>query len=273
MKKCSDGLLRIFAWTWAFFTLFPLFVALLSSFKDNNGIYGNMLSLPKEWLFSNYKDAIFSANMLGAIGNSLFLATFTTLLVLILGLLASFAFARIQVWFLKLLFPVFLLGVMIPIHTTIIPISKIAAKLGGYDKYWMLILIYTAFQLPQAIFLITGYLKGISTEIDDAALIDGCNLFQFLFWVIVPISKPILATVSIISFVFAYSELIFSVLLLSTPEKYPVSRSLMYFKGDFSVRMGPIFASIILAILPLSIIYLVFHEKVQAGMLKGSVKG
>lgn len=273
MKKFSDGLLRIFAWFWAFFTLFPLFVTLLSSFKDNNGIYGSMLSLPKEWLFSNYKDAIFSANMLRAIGNSLFLAFSTTLFVVILGLFASFAFARIQVWFLKPLFPVFLLGVMIPIHTTIIPISKIAAKLGGYDKYWMLILIYTAFQLPQAVFLITGYMKGISTEIDDAALIDGCNLFQFLVWIIMPISKPILATVSIISFVFAYSELIFSIILLSTPEKYPVSRSLMYFKGDFSVRMGPIFASIIVAVLPLTFVYLMFHEKVQSGMLNGSLKG
>lgn len=273
MKKMTDFLLRFFAWTWAFFTLFPLFVTLLSSFKDNNGIYGSMLALPKTWLFSNYKDAIFSANMLKAVENSLFLAVFTTLLVLLLGLLASFSFARMQIWFLKPLFLVFLLGVMIPIHTTIIPISKIAARLGGYDKYWMLILIYTAFQLPQAIFLMTGYIKGISTEIDDAALIDGCNLFQFLFRVIMPISKPILATVSIISFVFAYSELIFSVVLLSTPEKYPVSRSLMYFKGDFSVRMGPIFASIILAVFPLAAIYLIFHEKVQAGMLNGSVKG
>lgn len=273
MKKFSDGLLRLFAWFWAFFTLFPLLVTILSSFKDNNGIYGSMLSLPKEWLFSNYKDAIFSANMLRAIGNSLFLALSTTLLVLFLGLLASFSFARMKAWFLKPLFFIFLLGVMIPIHTTIIPISKIAAKLGGYDKYWMLILIYAAFQLPQAIFLMTGYIKGISTEIDDAAVIDGCNLLQFLLRVIMPISKPILATVSILSFVFAYSELIFSVILLSTPEKYPVSRSLMYFKGDFSVRMGPIFASIILAVLPLTVIYLIFHEKVQAGMLTGSVKG
>lgn len=273
MKKISNGMFQGFAWIWAFFTLFPLLITVLSSFKENNGIYGNMLALPKEWLISNYKDAIFSANMVRAIGNSLFLAVSTTLLVLFLGLLSSYAFARMSYGFLKPLFLLFMLGVMIPIHTTIIPISRIAARLSGYDRYWMLIFVYTAFQLPQAIFLITGYIRGINKEIDDAALIDGCSVLSFLFRIIMPIAKPILATVAIISFVYAYSELIFSVILLSSPEKYPVSRSLMYFKGDFSVRMGPIFASIVLAVLPLSVIYLIFHEKVQAGMLNGAVKG
>lgn len=271
--KISDVIFRIFAWFWAIVTLYPLLVTVLCSFKDNNGIYGNMFAFPEKWEFANYKDALLSANMLRAIGNSLLLAISTTLLVVIVGMLASYIFARMKYKFLTPCFMLFMLGVMIPIHTTVIPISRIAANLGGYDKYWILVLVYTTFQLPQAIFLMTGYIRGISRELDEAAVIDGCSMTQILFKIILPISKPIIATVSIISFVYAYSELIFSVILLSTPDKYPVSRSLMYFKGDFSVRMGPIFASIVLAVLPLTIIYLMFHEKVQAGMLSGSVKG
>ena len=119
----------------------------------------------------------------------------------------------------------------------------------------------------------TGYIKGVSSEIDEAATIDGCGMLGVLFRMILPLSKPIIATVSIISFVYAYSELVFSVILLSSPNKYPVSRSLMYFKGDYSARMGPIFASIILSVLPLIIIYLLFHERVQEGMMAGAVKG
>ena len=232
-----------------------------------------MFALPEKWEFANYKDALLSANMLRAIGNSLLLAISTTLLVVIVGMLASYIFARMKYKFLTPCFMLFMLGVMIPIHTTVIPISRIAANLGGYDKSWMLVLVYTTFQLTKALFLMTGYIRGISRELDEAAVIDGCSMTQILFKIILPISKPIIATVSIISFVYAYSELIFSVILLSTPDKYPVSRSLMYFKGDFSVRMGPIFASIVLAVLPLTIIYLMFHEKVQAGMVSGSVKG
>ena len=273
MKKLSNNLIQIFAWLWAAITLYPLIVTIFCSFKENNDIYGNMFALPKEWHFSNYVDALFSANMLRAIANSLFLAVCTTILVVVVGLLASYIFARMKYKFLTPVFMLFMLGVMIPIHTTIIPISKIAADIGGYDKFWMLILTYTTFQLPQAIFLMTGYIRGISRELDEAAVIDGCNLWQIIFKIILPISKPIIATVSILSFVFSYSELVFSVILLSSPEKYPVSRSLMYFKGDFSVRMGPVFASIILAVLPLTVIYLMFHEKVQEGMLAGSIKG
>lgn len=273
MKKGSDVVFRVFAWLWAFVTLYPLVVTVLCSFKDNNGIYGSMFSIPTIWQVQNYKDALLAANMLRAIGNSLLLAVSTTILVVIVGMLASYVFARMKYKFLTPCFMLFMLGVMIPIHTTVIPISRIAANLGGYDKYWMLVLVYTTFQLPQAIFLMTGYIRGISRELDEAAVIDGCNMVQILFKVILPISTPIIATVSIISFVYAYSELIFSVILLATPAKYPVSRSLMYFKGDFSIRMGPIFASIVLAVLPLTVIYLTFHEKVQAGMLSGSVKG
>lgn len=271
--KASTVIIHIFAWFWAFVTLYPLFITVMSSLKDNNEIFGNMFAFPESLLIQNYIDALFGANMLRAISNSLYLAIGTTICVIIVGMLASYILARQKYIFIKPVYMLFLLGVMIPIHTTIIPISKIASSLNGYDKFWMLVLVYTTFQLPQAIFLMTGFIQGISRELDDAATIDGCGMLRTLFYIILPISKPIIATVSIITFVYAYSELIFSVILISTPAKYPISRSLMYFKGDYSIRMGPIFASIILAVLPLTVIYLLFHEKVQAGMLAGSVKG
>ena len=116
-------------------------------------------------------------------------------------------------------------------------------------------------------------MQGVSKDLDEAALIDGCGMFQTLYKIILPVCKPILATVSILTFVYSYSELVFSVILLSTPGKYPVSRALLYFTGDYSTRMGPVFASIILAVVPLVATYLIFHEQVQEGMLSGAVKG
>ena len=271
--KISTIVLNVFAWFWSIVTLYPLLVTFLSSLKDNEEIFGNMFALPTKMIWQNYADALFSANMIRSIGNSLFLAALTTVCVVLVGMLAAYILARQKYFFVKPVYMLFLLGVMVPIHTTIIPISKIAASMKGYDTYWMLILVYTTFQLAQAIFLMTGYIKGVSSEIDEAATIDGCGMLGVLFRMILPLSKPIIATVSIISFVYAYSELVFSVILLSSPNKYPVSRSLMYFKGDYSARMGPIFASIILSVLPLIIIYLLFHEKVQEVMMAGAVKG
>lgn len=271
--KMSKVLLYAFAIIWSIVTLYPLVVTFMSSLKNNDEIFGKMFALPKVLVVKNYYDALFGANMLKAIGNSLFLATLTTLSVVIVGIMASYILARKNYKFIKPIYMLFLTGVMIPIHTTIIPISKLANELKGYDSYWMLILVYTTFQLPQAIFLMTGYIKNISPGLDEAATIDGCGMFRILFKILLPLSKPIISTVSIITFVYSYSELVFSVILLSSPDKYPISRSLMYFKGDYSQRMGPVFASIILAVLPLMIIYLFFHEKVQSGMLAGAVKG
>ena len=271
--KPSKVFLYAFAILWSAVTLYPLIVTFMSSLKNNDEIFGKMFELPKTIVIQNYYDALFGANMLRAIVNSLLLASMTTISVVIIGIMASYILARKKYSFIKPVYILFLTGVMIPIHTTIIPISKLANELKGYDTFWMLIMVYTTFQLPQAIFLMTGYIKNISPGLDEAATIDGCGMFKILFKILLPLSKPIISTVSIITFVYSYSELVFSVILLSSPDKYPISRSLMYFKGDYSQRMGPVFASIILAVLPLMIIYLFFHEKVQSGMLAGAVKG
>ncbi len=269
----SRVLLVVCALVWSLITLYPLYITVLSSFKNNESIFGSMFALPKQWQWQNYMDALFGANILTGVRNSLFLAMGTTLLVIALALLASFAISRDGNKLTRISYLIFLTGVMLPVHTTIIPISRTATALNGYDSFWFLLLIYATFQLPQAIFLITGYLNNVSVELDEAAKLDGCSRMETLFRILLPACTPILFTVAILSFIYGYSELIFSVILLHSPAKYPVARSLLYFTGDFSVRMGPVFASIVVAVLPMIIIYLLFHEKVQSGMLAGAVKG
>jgi raffinose/stachyose/melibiose transport system permease protein len=193
--------------------------------------------------------------------------------VLIVSLLAGYVLARQKFFFIKPVYVFFLFGLLLPVHATIIPISKIAASLKATDNFPFIILVYAAFQLPQAIFLVTGFIGGISRELDEAATIDGCSLPGTLFRVITPVAPPILSTVAILSFIYGYSELVFSVILLNDKTKFPVSRALMFFTGERVTRMGPVFASIIIAVLPMVILYILFHEKVQKGMVAGSIKG
>ncbi len=262
-----------FAVFWALATLIPLLTTLLSSFKSNSDIFGGSLFLPTEWLFENYRDALIDANILASVANSLILGLGTTAVVVLVSLLASYILARQKFFFIKPLYLFFLTGLMLPVHATIIPISKIAASLKATDNFPFIILVYAAFQLPQAIFLITGYISGVSRELDEAAIIDGCSLPGTLFRIITPVSSPILSTVAILSFIYGYSELVFSVILLNNKALFPVSRALMFFTGERVTRMGPVFASIIVAVLPMVILYILFHEKVQKGMVAGSVKG
>lgn len=262
-----------FAVFWAVMTLFPIVLTIFSSLKTNEEIYGRMFMPPSKFMISNYIEAFTGANMGRAILNSLFIAAVTSIIVVIISIMASYIIARRNYFFIEPMFMLFILAIMIPVHTTLISISKLASSVGGLDKYWFLILVYVTFQLPQAIFLMTGYIKTISIDIDEAAIIDGCSTANLIIKIIFPISAPIIATISIVTFMFAYSELVFSIILLTTREKYPISRALMYFTGDKVVRLGPVFASIMLAVIPMLIIYICLHEKIQKGMTEGSVKG
>lgn len=263
----------VIAFLWAFIILYPLFVTLMCSFKTNNEIFGKMFSLPTQWVWQNYVDALVDAKMGRALFNSLYIAALSTLITIVLGSMASYVLARQKYKFITPIYLLFIVGVMLPVHATIIPINRIATYIGGSNSHWFLILVYTAFQLPQAVFLITGFMKSISHELDEAATIDGCSMIGVLFRIIIPVSMPIISTAAILAFIFAYGELIFSVILLSDISKFTVPRALFYFTGLHTVRMGPVFASIVVGALPMVIIYTFLNQRIQAGMVAGAIKG
>lgn len=258
---------------WSVVTLYPLFIALISSVKSNNEIFGSMFKLPKVYNFHFYMDAIEKANMLQSILNSLIITTSMTVILLIVSSMMSFVLARFRNKLTHIIYISFMFGIMLPIHSTLIPLARIISSMNGVNNYPVLVLVYIAFQLPISVFLITGYMKGISNEIYEAAVIDGCGLSGMLFKIYIPISVPIIGTSAILAFLSVYNELIFAVMFITDRNKFTVSQGLLYFVGDRSVQMGPIFASIILSIVPMLIIYLLFHESVQKGILAGAVKG
>ena len=138
-----------------------------------------------------------------------------------------------------------MVGVMIPVHCAIVPISSIASSIGAKNSYWFLILVYTAFNLAQAVYLYIGFVQGIDRELDEAAIIDGCNDVSLLTKILAPICKLIIATEAIFVFIYGYGELISSLILLSKPEKYTASRAMVNFTGEHSTDMEPQFAFIV----------------------------
>ena len=258
---------------WGTITILPLVITVLSSFKNNNEINMGLFSLPKQWRIENYVKANDAANALGSIVNSLLVGIITTILVTVIGMMAAYILSRKKMFFVKPVYLFFMIGVMVPVHCTVVPISSIATALNAKDSYWFIVLVYTAFNLAQAVFLYTGFLDGIDKELDEAAIIDGCNDTDLLCRVLLPCCKPIIATEAIFVFIYAYSELIFSLVLFSTESKYTVSRAMLNFTGAHSTDMGPQFAFIVMAMVPTVIIYILFHEKVESGILSGAIKG
>ena len=271
--RAGTVLLYIFAVCWAACTLFPVFVTVLSSFKTNSEIYLNLFSLPKDWLISNYISANATANALRSIANSLLVAVMTTVANTVVGMMAAYVLSRKSYGFLKYVYLFFMIGVMVPVHCTLIPINNIATSLGAKNNLAFLVLVYVAFNMSQAIFLYCGFMDSIGKELDEAAIIDGCNNWSLLWRILFPVCKPIVAAEAIFIFIAGYSELIFSLILMTDDRYFTVSRAMLNFSSVHSQDIGPQFAFVVLSVIPMLLIYILFHNQIEEGMLSGAIKG
>lgn len=278
-KKVRKGLghhiVVLFAILWALATLYPFVITVFSSLKLNAEIFGSMLRPPKAPVWANYSKALFGARILRCVLNSLILSFSSTLGIIVCSVLISYVLARTGYRLNKALFTVFLTGIVLPIYATLIPLAKTVAssKVLSHNSFGTLSLLYIAINLPTAIFIMTGYLKGISTELDEAAIIDGCSTPRVLLSILLPVSAPAVSTVAILSFLNCYNEMIFGLIFLSDKSKYTVSLGMLYFAGEKMVDMGPQFAAVVIATLPVVAIYMVFQNQIQSGMVAGAVKG
>ncbi|MCQ6558489.1 carbohydrate ABC transporter permease [Paenibacillus mendelii] len=254
--------------------LYPLLFSFQNSLKDNTEIYGDaVFSFPTDWLWANYKQAVVDGNMLWAVFNSFFYAAAGTALALLLALMASFVLSRLNFKFREIIYLYFITGLMIPVFSLMIPISRLIGTVNGFNNYFVLIILYAVIELPFAIFLITGFMRGISKEIDESAVIDGCKPRTLLFRILLPLTMPAISTAGILAFFSIYNDLIWNVLLITDKNMYNISMALFSFVGQYgAVQMGPTFASIMITIIPTVIVYLLFQEKVENGLSAGAVK-
>ncbi len=274
-KGTSYWVLGVFAIIWAVITLYPFIITIFSSLKNNDEIFGSMLKFPSDPIWHNYYIAIYDAKILRTIMNSVFLSVISTIGMLLFGSMIAYVLSRTKHVYNKYVLSIFLAGIVLPIYATLVPLMKMVSKISFLrpNSFYTLMFIYIAICLPEAIFIITGYMKGISKELDEAAIIDGCNTPQLFFKILLPISVPALATSAIIAFLSCYNEMVFALLFITEKTMYTVSIGLLYFVGKKTVDMGPMFAAIILATLPMLIFYMFFQERIQSGMVAGSVKG
>lgn len=272
-RKVISGLGYFVGFFLVLLTIFPLLITVVSSLKDNGEILLGMFSLPEVWHFDNYVEAVRIGDALTAVGNSLFVASATVIVTVMIAMPAAYILARKNFWFIRPVYLLFMAGVMVPVHCTLISISEVASKMGAKNSYTFLILLYVAFNLSQATFLFTGYIKGIDKGLDEAAKIDGCSDLRVLIQVLLPSCVPIISTEAILVFMYGYSELIFSLVLITDNSKYTVSRGMLNFTFNYTTSYGPQLAYVILSVIPMLIIYLILHEKVEMGIMEGAVKG
>ncbi len=253
--------------------IYPLILTLIVSFKVKSEVWGDFFGLPEQFQFHNYSDAWKQGHIGTAFFNSFYITIITMSFQIILSAMISFVIARVKIRYSNVLYLFVTAGVMIPIHAILLPVARRAVNLGLSNTHFYLICVYIAGGIPWLVFLMTSYMQSIPETLEEASIIDGCGLFQMFTHVTLPLSKPILLTSAIITFIGSYNELLIAMVLLNSQAKKTIPLALSAFVGYHDVNFPLMTAAIIISIIPTMFIYLLFQEKVEQGLTAGAVKG
>ena len=253
--------------------LFPLYWMIMMSFKEHLEITVNPFGLPKEWIFTNYAAALDKMHFLSALKNSLIYTTGTCILTLILGSMAAYAISRMGWKYENQMRTVFMMGLVIPMQLVMIPLYTIVYNLGLKDSSFGVILPYTAFQLPSTILMFYAFLRGIPRELEEAARIDGCNVYQSFTRIIIPVLKPALSTRFVLIFMNIWNEYNLALILANTAAKAPLTIELNKFFVTLvgSPNWGYIGAAMILASLPAILVYTIGNRQIENALTVGAI--
>ncbi|MDO8358484.1 MAG: carbohydrate ABC transporter permease [Devosia sp.] len=257
----------------ALIVLVPLIATALGGFKTLGELRSNPFGLPINWVWSNYGDIFFSVRYWQLLGNSLIIALLTVALTLVTAATAAFAFAHVKFFGASFLLNYFLVGLMFPVATAILPLFLRIRDLGLLDTYWGVVLPQVAFHLGTSILLFRNYYRNMPEELFDAAFVDGAGYIRFFWYVTLPLARPILATVAIISFVGSWNSYLLPLIFLNSESIYPWPLGMMVYRGEFGTEWHLVLAFITLTIMPTVIVFFLAQKHVVAGLTAGALKG
>lgn len=262
----------IFLVFWTIIQIFPLYWLVTFSLKSNAEIFGgNIIGLPSEWHWENYLKVFTQAHIYRYMLNSLLVAGMTIFLTSLLASMASYAIVRLKWKLSGTVNIIFLIGMMLSIQAVLLPLYVNLKPIR--DTLWSLIIPYAAFSLPMAILLISGTLKTIPKEMEEAAFIDGANIYRIFFQIILPLLKPILSTVAILNFLDSWNELMFAQTFINSDQWMTITVGVNNMIGRYSTKWGLIGAGLTVATVPTLILYVFLSKNIQESLAMGAVKG
>lgn len=277
----STGVIYAVLIVWALTTIYPIAWVIMNSFKDKRKIMSDAFSVPLGKLFttSNYSEAFEKVNMLTAYRNSIIISGCVALVVILLAGMASYALVRYRFKLNSTLYNLVIAAMMFPVFSTIIPVFRMEYGWGiagsGSVPLALLsvILPQVAGNMAFAIVVLTGYIKSLPIELEEAAFMEGCNPYQIFFKVIMPLTKPSFATVGIFSFLWSYNDLFTQQFFLRNKEEWAITRLLLEISSKEGTNYGLMAAVVTLVVVPLLIVYVCLQKYIIKGMTAGAVKG
>jgi raffinose/stachyose/melibiose transport system permease protein len=251
----------------------PLAYAILDGFKTNGELVGNPSLLPATWVFSNYAELLASATFWREVGNSLLVAVISAGLVVSFSALAAFVFARIAFRGREAVYTLFTLGLLFPLAVAILPLFVLLRSLGLLGNPLGVAIPQAAFGLPLTIVILRPFFKSIPNELEDAARIDGCSTFGFFWRVLLPLSKPALATVSVLAVVTSWNAFFLPLIVFQGGDQWTLPLGVMNFTSEHTSDWARILAFTSLSMIPAILFYAVAERHIVSGLTSGAVKG
>jgi raffinose/stachyose/melibiose transport system permease protein len=253
--------------------LLPLWATFVGGFKSTGDLRTNALGLPREWIFDNYISILFGSRFWQMLGNSAFIALFTVTLTLIVSSMSAFTLAHLRFAGKRWIGSYLTLGLTFPFATAVLPIFFEVRNLGLLDSLWGVILPQVAFNLSFSIVLLRGFFQELPKELFEAALIDGCSYAKMFIQIVIPLSRPIIATVGVLSLVGSWNNFLLPLVMIDNDALYPWPLGIMQYQGQYGTDWGRVLAFVSLTILPALGFYLLAQKQIIAGLTSGAVKG
>ncbi|MBR3202288.1 MAG: carbohydrate ABC transporter permease [Solobacterium sp.] len=267
----ADVFKNILAWAVAMLVLVPMALIIITSFKTDKESLGMSLTLPTQWVFSNFNTVIEKGKLAVSFINSLLYAGFATLLTVFSATMSAYVFSRRRSKGFSILYMYLVLGMVIPINY--VSLMKIMQLTHLNNTRLGIILLYAALQTPFTIFLVYGFVSKVPVELDEAAVIDGCSPMSLYFRVVFPLLKPAMVTAGVLCFLNTWNEFIMPLYFLNSTTKWPMTLAIYNFFGQFQRSWNLICADVILTCAPVVILYILAQRFIVGGQTAGAVKG
>ncbi|HWT26347.1 MAG TPA: carbohydrate ABC transporter permease [Mobilitalea sp.] len=258
---------------WALTTIFPFVWVINNSFKASRDVINHSFSLPSPFTLDNYKNAFDNLNILIAYKNSFVISGSVTIAVMVLATMMAFAMTRYQFKGKGIINSLIIASLMFPVFSTIIPVFKMMSKMNLINHALSVILPQVAGNLSFAVIVMMGFLRELPLEMEEAAYMEGANVRQVFTRIIVPLSKPSLATVAIFCFLWSYNDLFTQLIMIRRRSMYPVCALLNEISSKYGTDYGLMASSITIIIIPVLIVYIFLQKNIIKGLTAGAIKG
>jgi len=262
------------ALVWLVVAALPFYFMVITAFKGRFELFSgrSVFAFPEAPTTATFEEILTSGTFFQYMWNSVLIVSISVFLILLIGSMSSYVFARIRFRLSRPLFIVVIAGLVIPLHVTLIPVYLLTKQAGLYNSLWALLGPYVAFNLPLTVFILTEFMRQIPRELEEAARIDGSGPMRTFFHIILPLSTPGLATLGIYNAVVLWNEFVFAFVLITTPSNRPLPLAIWEYQGQYAMNIPAIMAVVTLSALPLILIYIVGQERVIKGMMAGALK-